>query len=77
MHSILRDEAAYAEAHVALLSFDFGVLPIDQATHALLASNKAIDPEATLAEVAKFCEQNLKVEDAKAIFAAARLSAKT
>ncbi len=67
-------DLAYVEAHVALFASDFGVLPIDEAARQLLLKHKAIDADATLAETAKFCEQNLKVDDCRTIFAAVRAS---
>ena len=63
---------AFVEAHAALLAFDFGTLPIDERTLALLLKHKAVDDDVDALEAAKFCEQNLKVEDCRAIFAAAR-----
>lgn len=65
-------EAAYAESHIALFAFDFGVLPIDTPTHEQLVANKVIAAEADVADASKFCELNLKVEDCRSLFASLR-----
>jgi len=77
-HAAGRDEAdalAFGESHVALLALDFGTLPIDQPARRWLLDKKVIDASADEQEVSRFCEQNLKLDDCRTLFAATRASA--
>ncbi len=65
----------FAEGHVALTSFAIGTLPIDATLHALLVERGAVDAEADAADVRKFVEQNVKLDDAWPFFIAARAEA--
>ena len=65
----------YAEAHVALLALEIATVPVDDATAGWLAGHDAADPEATAAEVRRFAEQNLKLDDCWPLYRAARAAA--
>ena len=62
----------YVEAHVALVSFGIGVVPLDTPTLDYLKEAKALDADADLAESQKFVEQNVKLDDAYAFLLALR-----
>lgn len=66
------DITPYVEAHVSLVSFGIGVVPVDEPTRTYLADAGAIDTEADLAEAQKFVEQNLKLDECWPFFVACR-----
>jgi endonuclease III len=53
----------YVAAQVLLLSFEGHAVPVDENLVELLKQEEAIDPEATLEEVASFLERHIKAED--------------
>ena len=65
----------YVEAHVALVSFGIGVVPIDEPTRRYLVEEGAADPEAAAEEVQRFVEQNVKLDEAWPLYQAWRAAA--
>jgi hypothetical protein len=65
----------YIEAHVALVAYGIGTVPLDDTTRQYLVDQNVLDPDADLADAQRFIEQNLKVDDCWNFFAACRSEA--
>ncbi len=65
----------YIEAHVALLAFGIGTVPLDGPSRDYLTGVGVLDEEASEADCHKFVEQNLKADECWAFFAACRAEA--
>ena len=65
----------FAESHVGLAAFAIGTLPVDVPLHGLLVERDAVDAEADIADVRRFVDQNVKLDDAWPFFIAARAEA--
>lgn len=62
----------YVEAHVSLVAFGIGVVPIDEPMRGYLVEEGVIDAEADVAEAQKFIEQNLKLDECWPFFVGCR-----
>jgi len=62
----------FVEAYVMLFSFDGHAFPIDDDSLAYLKEHDAAEESATLEEVQKFVEHNLKAEECRDLFFALR-----
>ena len=68
----LPDIHPYVEAYVMLYAFDGHAMPVDEEIASYLKEHDAADQAATLEEVQKFIEQQLKAEECHDLFCSLR-----